>query len=88
MNPKGDGVHRRSLLVRNIFMRLILLQILSNSVLAFLLKPLKKRLSEGQPLSDILCWIRRGYLLMGRHSRPSLKYCVSFWEFQWALPVR
>jgi len=43
MNPKGVGDIRRSLLARNIFMSLPLLQILSNSVLAFLLKPLKKK---------------------------------------------
>jgi len=43
MNPKGDGTWRWSLLARNIFMSLILLQILSNSGLVFLLKPLKKK---------------------------------------------
>ena len=35
MNPKGDGAQRRSLLAKKIFMSLTLLQILSNSGLAF-----------------------------------------------------
>ena|GEM_PF-3794507 len=35
MNPTGDDVCRRSLLAKKIFMSLILLQILSNSGLAF-----------------------------------------------------
>jgi len=35
MNPAGDCASRRSLLAKNIFMSLILLQILSNSWLAF-----------------------------------------------------
>ena len=35
MNPKGDGARRRSLLAKKIFMSLTLLQILSNSGLAF-----------------------------------------------------
>ena len=35
MNPKGDGAWRRSLLAKKIFMSLTLLQILSNSGLAF-----------------------------------------------------
>ena len=40
MNPKGDGAIRWSLLAKNIFMSLTLLQILSNSVWAYyLLKP-------------------------------------------------
>ena len=35
MNPKGDGAFRRSLLAKNIFMSLTLLQILSNCAWGF-----------------------------------------------------